>query len=172
MAKQSQNPYRHPFVRWIEHRLPIISFFEHTLKQYQVPKNLSFLWTGGFIAGFMLVVMIITGILLAMHYIPHPDHAFDSVERIMREVNFGWLIRYLHANGASLFFLVVYMHMFRSIYYGSYKSPRELLWIIGMISFFNHDGNRLLRIRSSLGPNELLGRNSHNQSFYSYSLDR
>jgi len=135
MSDGGSNPYRHPFVRWLEKRLPIISFVEHALKGYQVPKNLSILWTSGFIAGFMLVVMIITGILLAMHYVPNPDHAFDSVERIMREVNFGWLIRYLHANGASLFFLVVYMHMFRALYYGSYKSPREVLWIIGMIIF-------------------------------------
>jgi ubiquinol-cytochrome c reductase cytochrome b subunit len=129
------SPYKNPFIRWINDRLPIISFFDHALNGYQVPKNLSILWTGGVIAGFILVSMIVSGIFLAMHYVPHPDHAFDSVERIMRDVNFGWLIRYIHANGASMFFIIVYLHMFRGLYYGSYKSPRELLWIIGVLIF-------------------------------------
>ena len=133
MSKSS--PYKNPLLRWFNERLPIVSFFDHALNEYQVPKNLSVLWTGGVLAGFVLVTMIVSGIFLAMHYVPHPDHAFDSVERIMREVNFGWLIRYIHANGASMFFIVVYLHMFRGLYYGSYKSPRELLWIIGLVIF-------------------------------------
>lgn len=132
---KTPSPYKSPFVRWINDRLPIISLFDHALNEYQVPKNLSVLWTGGVVAGFILVTMILSGIFLAMHYVPHPDHAFDSVERIMREVNFGWLIRYIHANGASMFFIIVYLHMFRGLYYGSYKSPRELLWIIGVVIF-------------------------------------
>ena len=77
--------------------------------------------------------MIVTGIVLAMHYTPHVDHAFDSVERIMRDVNYGWLIRYIHTNGGSAFFIIVYIHIFRGLYYGSYKSPREILWILGVV---------------------------------------
>ena len=85
------------------------------------------------LAGIILVIMIVTGVVLAMHYTPHSDYAFDSVERIMRDVNYGWLIRYIHMNGASMFFLIVYIHLFRGLYYGSYKYPRELLWILGVV---------------------------------------
>jgi ubiquinol-cytochrome c reductase cytochrome b subunit len=91
------------------------------------------LWNLGSLAGLALVTMIVTGIILAMHYTPHVDHAFESVERIMRDVNHGWLIRYIHMNGASFFFIVVYIHIFRGLYYGSYKAPRELLWILGVL---------------------------------------
>ena len=97
------------------------------------PKNLSYMWSFGSIAGICLVVQILTGILLAMHYTPHVDHAFASVEHIMRDVNYGWLLRYTHAVGASMFFVTVYIHIFRGLYYGSYKSPREILWFIGVI---------------------------------------
>ena len=83
----------------------------------------------------MLVVQIITGIFLAMHYTPQVDLAFKSVEHIMRDVNYGWLLRYVHANGASMFFIVVYIHIFRGIYYGSYKAPRELLWMLGVVIY-------------------------------------
>lgn len=121
---------------WIDYRLPIFSFLEKELKDYRTPKNLNYLWNFGSLAGISLVIMIITGIFLAMHYTPHVDHAFQSVERIMREVNFGWLLRYVHMNGASMFFIVVYLHIFRGLYYGSYKAPRELLWIIGVVIFF------------------------------------
>ncbi len=121
---------------WIEHRLPIFSFINKELVEYQTPKNLNFFWNTGSLSGITLLIMIITGIFLAMQYTPHVDHAFESVERIMREVRFGWLIRYIHMNGASMFFIVIYLHIFRGIYYGSYKSPRELLWIIGVIIFF------------------------------------
>ena len=96
-------------------------------------RNLSYLWNLGSLAGLALVMMIITGIILAMHYTPHVDHAFASVERIMRDVNHGWLIRYIHMNGASFFFIVVYIHIFRGLYYGSYKAPRELLWMLGVV---------------------------------------
>jgi quinol-cytochrome oxidoreductase complex cytochrome b subunit len=120
-------------VRWIDSRLPVFSFLNHELNEYPTPKNLNYWWNFGSLAGIMLVVMIATGIVLAMHYTPHVDHAFDSVERIMRDVNYGWLIRYIHMNGASFFFIVVYIHMFRGMYYGSYKSPRELLWILGVV---------------------------------------
>lgn len=119
---------------WIDHRLPIFSFLNH-LQVYKAPKNLNYLWNLGSIAGIALVIQIVTGILLAMHYVPHVDHAFDSVEKIMRNVNYGWLIRYMHAVGASMFFIAVYLHMFRGLYYGSYKRPRELLWMMGLVIF-------------------------------------
>jgi ubiquinol-cytochrome c reductase cytochrome b subunit len=121
-------------IEWIDYRLPIFSFLKHSA-EYRAPKNLGYLWNLGSIAGLALVIQIITGIVLAMHYTPHVDHAFDSVERIMRDVNYGWLIRYMHAVGASMFFVAVYIHMFRSLYYGSYKAPRELLWHIGLLLF-------------------------------------
>jgi quinol-cytochrome oxidoreductase complex cytochrome b subunit len=120
-------------VKWIEYRLPIFSFVQHSLVDYPTPKNLSYWWSMGSIAGICLVIQIVTGIILAMHYTPHADMAFDSVEHIMRNVNYGWLMRYLHANSSSMFFLVVYIHLFRGLYYGSYKAPREILWWLGVI---------------------------------------
>ncbi len=126
--------FKNPVVRWIDHRLPIFSFMDHELNEYPTPKNLNYWWNYGSLAGIMLVVMIVTGIVLAMHYTPNVDLAFRSVElHIMRDVNSGWLIRYIHTNGASMFFLVVYIHIFRGLYFGSYKQPRELLWIIGVL---------------------------------------
>ena len=125
--------FKNPVLRWIDHRLPVFSFLHHEMHEYPTPKNLSYLWNLGSLAGLALVMMIITGIILAMHYTPHVDHAFASVERIMRDVNHGWLIRYIHMNGASFFFIVVYIHIFRGLYYGSYKAPRELLWMLGVV---------------------------------------
>ena len=119
---------------WIEYRLPIFSFLQH-MADYKTPKNLSYMWSFGSIAGIALVIQIITGIVLAMHYTPHATMAFDSVENIMRNVNYGWLIRYLHAVGASMFFMAVYLHIMRGLYYGSYKSPRELVWFFGIFIF-------------------------------------
>ena len=119
-------------VQWIDERLPIFSYADHNVIAYPTPKNLSYWWNYGSIAGIVLVIMIVTGIFLAMNYQPHTDVAFASVERIMRDVNYGWLLRYLHSNGASMFFIVVYIHMFRGIYYGSYKAPREILWMVGV----------------------------------------
>ncbi|MEX1306632.1 MAG: cytochrome b N-terminal domain-containing protein [Rhodovibrionaceae bacterium] len=120
-------------VKWLDHRLPIFTFMHHELHEYPTPRNLSYMWNFGSLAGIILVIMIVTGITLAMQYTAHVDHAFGSVERIMRDVNFGWLIRYIHMNGASFFFIVVYLHMFRGLYYGSYKAPREVLWGLGVI---------------------------------------
>ncbi len=120
-------------VKWVDQRLPIFSTMQHAGMDYPTPKNLSYWWNFGSLAGFMLVVMIVTGVVLAMHYTPHIDHAFASIERIMRDVNYGWLIRYIHMNGGSMFFIVVYIHLFRGMYYGSYKAPRELLWWLGVI---------------------------------------
>jgi ubiquinol-cytochrome c reductase cytochrome b/c1 subunit len=120
-------------IRWIDYRLPFVGMLQHELYEYPTPRNLSYWWNFGSLAGIMLVVMIVTGIVLAMQYTPHADLAFDSVERIMRDVNFGWMLRYAHMNGASMFFAIVYIHMFRGLYYGSYKQPRELLWILGVV---------------------------------------
>ena len=121
------------FMKWMERRLPIAGLVYSSFVVYPTPRNLNYWWTFGAILSFMLGVQIITGIVLAMHYTPHVDHAFNSVETIMRDVNYGWLLRYLHANGASMFFLAAYIHMFRGMYYGSYKEPREVLWILGVI---------------------------------------
>ncbi|MDX1484120.1 MAG: cytochrome b/b6 [Alphaproteobacteria bacterium] len=118
---------------WIDYRMPIFTFMEHELHEYPTPRNLNYWWNFGSLAGIVLVIMIATGIVLAMSYTPHVDHAFNSVERIMRDVNYGWLIRYVHMNGASMFFLVVYIHIFRGLYFGSYKPPRELLWWLGIV---------------------------------------
>jgi ubiquinol-cytochrome c reductase cytochrome b subunit len=118
---------------WIDYRLPIVSFLKHSAVDYPTPKNLNYWWNFGSLAGFFLLVQIITGIILSMHYTAHVDHAFTSIEHIMRNVNHGWLIRYIHMNGASFFFIVVFVHIFRGLYYGSYKAPRELLWWLGII---------------------------------------
>ncbi len=126
-------PKKGGVVEWIDYRLPIFSFLNHELNEYPTPKNLNYWWNFGSLAGIVLTVMILSGIFLAMHYTPHVDHAFNSVERIMRDVNYGWLVRYIHMNGASMFFIVVYIHMFRGLYYGSYKPPRELLWALGVV---------------------------------------
>ena len=127
--------FSNPVVRWIDHRLPIFSFLEHEKYHYPIPRNLNYFWNFGSLAGVALMIMIITGIVLAMSYTPNVDEAFGSVERIMRDVNHGWLIRYVHMNTASFFFIVVYIHIFRGIYYGSYKAPRELLWMLGVVIF-------------------------------------
>jgi len=123
------------FERWLDTRLPLIRFANDTIVTFPTPKNLNYWWTFGGILSLMLGMQIVTGIILAMHYVPHVDMAFNSVQRIKRDVNFGWLIQGLHANGASMFFLAVYIHMFRNLYYGSYKAPREVLWILGCIIY-------------------------------------
>jgi quinol-cytochrome oxidoreductase complex cytochrome b subunit len=121
--------------RWFESRLPLGGLVHSSFIAYPTPRNLNYFWTFGAILSFMLVAQIITGIVLAMHYTPHVDYAFSSVEHIMRDVNWGWFMRYSHANGASMFFIAVYIHMFRGLYYGSYKAPREVLWILGVVIF-------------------------------------
>ena len=120
-------------IAWIDQRFPLSSFVKHELTEYPTPRNLSYWWNFGFLAGFVLVLQIVSGIFLAMHYKPDIHLAFDSVQYIMREVNYGWLLRYLHAIGASAFFIVIYIHMARTLYYGSYRAPRELLWWSGQI---------------------------------------
>jgi ubiquinol-cytochrome c reductase cytochrome b subunit len=119
--------------RWLDSRLPVIRFAYDTIVDYPTPRNLTYMWTFGGILAFCLGVQIITGIVLAMHYAANTQIAFDSIEHLMRDVNYGWLLRYTHAVGASTFFIAVYLHTFRGLYYGSYKAPREVLWIIGVL---------------------------------------
>ena len=121
--------------KWLEKRLPIVGLVHSSFVAYPTPRNLNYWWTFGGILSAMLAVQLITGIVLVMHYTPHTSLAFSSVEAIMRDVNWGWLLRYMHANGASMFFIAVYIHMFRGFYYGSYKDPREVLWILGVLIF-------------------------------------
>ena len=135
MSGHATYEFKNPVVRWIEERLPVFSVMRAQLVDFPTPRNLNYWWTFGGIAATMLVVQILTGIVLVMHFTPHVSLAFDSIEHIMRDVNYGWLLRWLHANGASFFFLAVYIHMFRGLYYGSYKAPREILWMIGVIIF-------------------------------------
>ena len=124
-----------PVLRWIDQRMPVFTMMQKEYGSFPTPRNFNYFWNFGALAMVNLVIMIATGIFLAMHYTPHTSMAFDSVERIMRDVNFGWLLRYVHANGASMFFIVVYIHIWRGMYYGSYKAPRELLWMLGVVIF-------------------------------------
>ncbi len=134
-SSKNRQPYDNKVVEWIDSRLPIFTMMEKEYGAFPTPRNFNYFWNFGAIAMFMLVLMIVTGIVLAMSYTPHADMAFDSVERIMRDVNYGWLLRYTHMNGASFFFIAVYIHIFRGMYYGSYKAPREMIWIFGVIIF-------------------------------------
>jgi len=133
MPVPAPSRFQHPLLNWIDTRLPILTLLHHEYVEYPMPKNVNYLWAFGMIAGFVLVVLIATGLFLAMQYDPNGANAFNSVEHIMRDVNYGWLLRYVHANGAAFFFLAVYIHTFRGIYYGSYQSPRELVWLLGVV---------------------------------------
>ncbi len=135
MGSKERKAFDNPVIEWVDSRLPVFTMMQKEYGVFPTPRNFNYFWNFGAIAMVMLVTMIITGITLAMHYNPSTHGAFDSVERIMRDVNGGWMIRYLHANGASFFFIAVYIHIFRGLYYGSYKQPRELLWILGIIIF-------------------------------------
>ena len=121
---------------WLDNRLPVFRMMKHEYLDFQVPKNLNYFWSFGGILMFCLIGLIITGLVLGMHYKPSVDDAFDSVEKIMRDVNYGWMIRYAHMNLESFYFIAVYLHMFRGLYYGSYKEPRQLMWILGVIIYF------------------------------------
>jgi len=135
MSGPSDYQPTNPALKWIERRLPILGFMHSSFVAYPTPRNLNYWWTFGAILSMMLALQIVTGVILAMHYTPNADLAFKSVESIMRDVNYGWLLRNMHASGASMFFLAVYIHMFRGLYYGSYKEPREVLWILGVIIY-------------------------------------
>lgn len=132
------NEYKpqHPVMQWVDERLPLPRFVYNAIGGgYPVPRNLNYFWNFGVLAGVALVIQIITGIILAMHYYASIDGAFNSVEHIMRDVNGGWFLRYAHMNGASFFFIVVYIHIFRGLYFGSYKAPREMIWLLGVVIF-------------------------------------
>src|SRR5690348_16600345 len=135
MASQHGAPpvFNNKVIAWIDHRLPIFSYLEKEYHTFPTPRNFNYFWNFGAIATVMLVLMIATGIVLAMNYQPNADLAFASVERIMRDVPSGWMMRYMHMTGASFFFAAVYIHIFRGLYYGSYKAPRELLWMLGVV---------------------------------------
>ncbi|MDX1252381.1 MAG: cytochrome b N-terminal domain-containing protein [Gammaproteobacteria bacterium] len=124
---------RNRIIDWVDQRFPLTRFIKDELTEYPTPRNLSYWWGFGFLAGFMLVLQIVSGLFLAMHYKPDAALAFDSVQHIMRDVNYGWLLRYLHSTGASAFFVVIYLHMARTLYYGSYRAPRELMWWSGQV---------------------------------------
>jgi ubiquinol-cytochrome c reductase cytochrome b/c1 subunit len=135
MSGPSNYQPKSAFGKWMHERLPIMELVQGQALDFPTPKNLNYWWAFGAILAVMLVAQLITGIVLAMHYTAHVDMAFDSVEHIMRDVNYGWLLRYLHSNGASMFFIAVYVHIFRGMYYGSYKAPREVLWMIGVLIY-------------------------------------
>jgi len=127
---------KHPFMRYLDEKLPLPRLVYNAVGAgYPVPRNLNYFWNFGVLAGAALAIQIVTGIVLAMHYAANGMVAFDSVEHIMRDVNQGWLLRYAHANGASMFFIVVYLHIFRGLFYGSYKAPREMVWLLGLVIF-------------------------------------
>jgi ubiquinol-cytochrome c reductase cytochrome b/c1 subunit len=130
-----QSDFKNPVIRWIDTRLPVFTMMQKEYGTFPTPRNFNYFWNFGALAMVTLVIMIATGIFLSMHYTAHTSMAFDSVERIMRDVNYGWLLRYVHMNGASMFFIVVYIHIWRGLWYGSYKAPRELLWILGVVIF-------------------------------------
>jgi ubiquinol-cytochrome c reductase cytochrome b subunit len=132
------NEYKpsHPFMKWMDDRLPFPRLVYNSVGSgYPVPRNLNYFWNFGFLALACLGIQIVTGIILAMHYAANAGVAFDSVEHIMRDVNWGWMLRYAHANGASAFFVVIYIHIFRGFFYGSYKAPREMVWLLGVVIF-------------------------------------
>ncbi|MGL5838634.1 MAG: cytochrome b [Sphingorhabdus sp.] len=132
------NEYRptSPVMQWVDQRLPLPRFVYNAVGAgYPVPRNLNYFWNFGVLAGVALTIQIVTGIVLAMHYYASVDGAFNSVEHIMRDVNGGWFLRYAHMNGASFFFIVVYIHIFRGLYFGSYKAPREMIWLLGVVIF-------------------------------------
>jgi ubiquinol-cytochrome c reductase cytochrome b/c1 subunit len=133
MADRPRNGFKSPVVTWIDTRLPVFTLMQKEYGTFPTPKNFNYLWNFGALATVALAIMIVTGVFLAMNYQPNTAMAFDSVQHIMRDVNYGWMIRYIHLNGASMFFIVVYIHIFRGLYYGSYKAPRELLWMLGVV---------------------------------------
>lgn len=135
MTHKSAYQPSNALTKWLDNRLPVIRFVYDTLISFGTPVNLNIWWIFGAVLFFCLIEQIATGVVLAMHYTPRADGAFESVEAIMRDVNYGWLLRYVHANGASMFFIAVYAHMFRGLYYGSYKAPREVLWMVGVLIY-------------------------------------
>jgi ubiquinol-cytochrome c reductase cytochrome b subunit len=127
--------FKNPVIRWVDSRLPVFTMMQKEYGTFPTPRNFNYFWNFGALAMITLLIMIATGVFLSMNYTAHTTYAFDSVERIMRDVNYGWLLRYVHMNGASMFFIVVYIHIWRGLWYGSYKAPREILWMLGVVIF-------------------------------------
>ena len=164
MAGLHKSEIQNPVLNWFDSRMPILTLMQKEYGSFPTPKNFNYFWNFGALAMVTLAIMIATGIFLAMNYTPNTTMAFDSVERIMRDVNYGWLLRYVHANGASMFFIVTYIHIFRAIYYGSYKAPRELLcssWASSTLLLMMTIGFH--GIRAAMGPDVLLGRHRHHE---------
>jgi ubiquinol-cytochrome c reductase cytochrome b/c1 subunit len=133
MAGLTKSDFANPVINWIDTRLPIFTMMQKEYGVFPTPKNFNYFWNFGALAIVALTIMIVTGIFLAMDYQPNSELAFGAIQHIMRDVNYGWLLRYVHQNGASMFFIVTYIHIFRGMYYGSYKTPRELLWMLGVV---------------------------------------
>ena len=159
-------------LNWIDERFPLTALWESQWGKYVAPKNFNFWYYFGSLAAFVLVLQIVTGIFLTMNYKPDAAKAFESVEYIMRDVEWGWLIRYMHSTGASMFFIVVYLHMFRGLMYGSYRKPRELLVDLRLPDLPRADGRGVLRLPASLGPDVLLGRAGDRQPVLGGARDR
>ena len=144
-------------LEWVDARFPLTKMLREHVTEYYASKNFNVWYVFGVLSMLVLVMQIFSGIFLTMSYKPSAAEAFASVEYIMRDVEWGWLIRYMHSTGASAFFVVVYLHMFRAMLYGSYRKPRELVWIIGMFIFLCADGRGIFRLPAALGPNVVLG---------------
>jgi hypothetical protein len=157
---------------WIDARFPLISLWEEQWGKYVAPKNFNFWYYFGSLSAFVLVLQIVTGIFLTMNYKPDAAQAFASVEYIMRDVWGGWIIRYMHSTGASAFFICVYLHMFRGLLYGSYRKPRELLWIFGMLIYLSLMAEAFFGYPPAVGADVVLGRASYRQSLQLDSVHR
>jgi cytochrome b/b6/petB-like protein len=162
----SSTEFSNPVIRWIDYRLPVFTFLHHELHEYPTPRNLNYLWNFGSLAGIVLVIMMATGIVLAMHYVPTFAGAFNSVEHIMRDVNYGWLIRYVHTTGASMFFAAVYIHNLSRILLWVVQGAARTALDIGYLHSPSDDGDRILWLHLALGPDELLGCHGHYQSVF------
>ncbi len=164
----SSTEFSNPAIRWIDYRLPIFTFLHRELHEYPTPRNLNYLWNFGSLAGIVLVTMIVTGIVLAMHYVATFGGAFNSVEHIMRDVNYGWLIRYVHTSGASMFFAVVYIHIISRILLRVIQGAARTALDTRRRHSPSNDGDRILWLHLALGPNELLGRHRDHESVLRY----
>jgi quinol-cytochrome oxidoreductase complex cytochrome b subunit len=158
-------------IAWVDERFPLTTMVQKHLTQYYAPKNFNFWYYFGMLSLVMLVNQLLTGIFLTMNYNPSAEEAFNSVEYIMRDVEYGWLIRYMHSTGASFFFIVVYLHMFRGIIYGSYKKPRICV-VNWHANFSVSDGGGFFWIPIALGKYVFMGSTSYYLPFWCDSLDR
>jgi ubiquinol-cytochrome c reductase cytochrome b subunit len=143
---------------WVDFRLPIMTAYRKHLSEYYAPKNFNIWYLFGVFSMVVLVIQLLTGIWLTMNYTPSAEAAFASVEYIMRDVDYGWILRYMHSTGASAFFFVIYVHMFRGMMYGSYKKPRELIWIFGMAIYLVLMAEGFFGLCLALGADVILGR--------------